>query len=347
MRNRLRVVCWSGYEARLFSAAFSIAFFGALRVGELVLEERSDGHSRGLLLRDVQLAPAELRISVRNSKTDQRGRGAVIRLPATGDAGPCPVKDVRKYLAVRPSGDGPLLKHENGLPLTRRQFAQNKGFGPLEVGCLSRLRSLTLLVFLRCFALFTLGLAAVRIWLVGHSIVHWAGVAARQSGMGPGLGFPPHVQVSWLSRRGMCWAEFLPRIRRQLLLEGPPAAIVVQLGENDLVSMDCLSLRTAILSDLETLRAWVPTAKIFWSKLLHRRIWRGSRCPVATERARKRINVAVARKIFELGGDVISHPMIRFQAISLFRDDGVHLSASGNEAWLGAVVAKLRAWLGW
>ncbi|XP_077779627.1 uncharacterized protein LOC114600493 [Podarcis muralis] len=190
------------------------------------------------------------------------------------------------------------------------------------------------------------GLAAVRIWLVGHSIVHWAGVAARQSSLGPGLGFPPHVQLSWLARRGMRWSELLPRIRRQLLLEGPPSAIVVQLGENDLVSMDCFSLRTAIVGDMEQLQAWVPTAKIFWSKLLHRRIWRGSRCPLATERVRKRINKTVAKKVVDLGGDVISHPTICFQAISLFRDDGVHLSASGNEAWLGAVVAKLRAWLG-
>ncbi|XP_077789928.1 uncharacterized protein LOC144328842 [Podarcis muralis] len=190
------------------------------------------------------------------------------------------------------------------------------------------------------------GLAAVRTWMVGHSIVHWAGVEARQFGLGPGLGLPPHVQVSWLTRRGILWPEFLPLMRRQLGVERPPTAIVIQLGENDLVSMDCLSLRTAILGDLDVLRAMVPTAKIFWSKFLQRRVWRGSRCPDATEKARKRINSAVSKKIFELGGDVIAHPEIRFQVASLFRDDGVHLSASGNKVWLGAVVAKLRAWLG-
>lgn len=197
-----------------------------------------------------------------------------------------------------------------------------------------------------CFALFTSGLAIVRVWMIGHSIVHWAGVAARQSGLGPGLGLPPHVQLSWLSRRGMRWSEFLPRIRRQLLLEGPPAAVVVQLGENDLVAMDCFSLRTAIVADLEVLQAMVPAAKIFWSKLLQRRVWGGSQCPDATERVRKRINSAVSKKVLELGGDVIAHPEIHFKAAPLFRPDGVHLSASGNEAWLGAVVAKLRVWLG-
>ncbi|XP_077782853.1 uncharacterized protein LOC144327384 [Podarcis muralis] len=194
--------------------------------------------------------------------------------------------------------------------------------------------------------LFISGLSAIHIWMVGHSIIHWAGVAARQSAMGPGLGLPSHVRVSWLSRRGMRWSEFLPRIRRQLLLEGLPEAIVVQLGENDLVAMDCLSLRAAIMADLETLQAMVPTAKIFWSKLLQRRFWLGSRCPVATERARKRINAAVSRRIVELGGEVIFHHEISYHAAALFRADGVHLSASGNEAWLGAVVAKLRSWLG-
>ncbi|XP_077784458.1 uncharacterized protein LOC144327838 [Podarcis muralis] len=200
-------------------------------------------------------------------------------------------------------------------------------------------------VFLH-FLLVYPGFAAVRIWLVGHSIVHWAGVGARQSGWGPGLGLPPHVRISWLSRRGMRWPEFLPLIRRQLLMEGPPTAIVVQLGENDLVSMDCLSLRAAIVGDLEVLRSLVPSAKIFWSKLLQRRIWKGSRCPSATDRARKRVNSAVAKKVLELGGDVISHPGIQFQAESFYREDGVHLSALGNEAWLGAVVAKLKSWLG-
>ncbi|XP_077791736.1 uncharacterized protein LOC144329093 [Podarcis muralis] len=215
----------------------------------------------------------------------------------------------------------------------------------LEIECLQRLCSLTIGV-LHCFCSFLSGLAVIRIWMVGHSIVHWAGVAARQSGLGPDLGFPPHIRLSWLSRRGMRWSEFLPSIRRQLLLEGLPAAMVVQLGENDLVSMDCLSLRSAILRDMETLRAMVPTARIFWSKLLQRCVWRGSRCPAATERARKRINSAVAKKVRELGGDAISHPEILFQRPSFFQADGVHLSASGNEAWLGAVVAKLRSWLG-
>lgn len=124
MRSKLRSICWSRYEARLFSAAFSLAFFGALRVGEVVLEVIRGRESRGLLLQDVTLSPSEVVLSIRNSKTDQLGRGATLRLPATGGKGPCPVKDTSKYLNLRPQGQGPFFIHENGAPLARHQFAK-------------------------------------------------------------------------------------------------------------------------------------------------------------------------------------------------------------------------------
>lgn len=124
MRSKLRSICWSKFEARLFSAAFSLAFFGALRVGEVVLEQKRDGGSRGLLLQDVSMSQSDLRVHIRNSKTDQVGRGAVIRLSATGEKGPCPVKDLKRYLSLRPAGEGPLFIHENGHPLVRHQFTK-------------------------------------------------------------------------------------------------------------------------------------------------------------------------------------------------------------------------------
>lgn len=124
MHTKLRSICWSKFEARLFSAAFSLAFFGALRVGEVVLEPKRDGGSRGLLLQDVSMSPSDLQINIRNSKTDQLGRGAVIRLPASGEGGPCPVKDLKRYLALRPVGEGPLFIHEDGHPLVRHQFTK-------------------------------------------------------------------------------------------------------------------------------------------------------------------------------------------------------------------------------
>ncbi|XP_033001330.1 integrase/recombinase xerD homolog [Lacerta agilis] len=124
IRDKLRSICWSKYEARLFAAAYSIAFFGALRVGEVVHEGDPGPLSRGLQLSDIQLSATELVVYIRRSKTDQRGKGAMVRLPATMQSGPCPVKDTKRFLDLRPPGSGPLLVHEDGSRLARQQFTR-------------------------------------------------------------------------------------------------------------------------------------------------------------------------------------------------------------------------------
>ncbi|XP_077779102.1 integrase/recombinase xerD homolog [Podarcis muralis] len=126
IHKKLRTVCWSKYEARLFSAAYSIAFFGAMHIGEVVYEEEEGqrGSSRALLLSDVTLSREDLVLRILNSKTDQYGRGALVRLLATGKPGPCPVKDTRRFLFLRANSAGPLLIHADGLPLTRHQFTR-------------------------------------------------------------------------------------------------------------------------------------------------------------------------------------------------------------------------------
>lgn len=48
--------------------------------------------------------PLELVIRVGNSKTDLVGRSATIRLPATGEEGPCPVMDNRIFGFLFPGG---------------------------------------------------------------------------------------------------------------------------------------------------------------------------------------------------------------------------------------------------
>lgn len=66
------------------------------------------------------------------------------------------------------------------------------------------------------------------IWIIGHSMVHWARVRAINSSLGPHLSY---INISWISRRGMRWAEMLPAIRARAAAEGPPDALVIQLGE--------------------------------------------------------------------------------------------------------------------
>lgn len=110
--------CVSPYEGTLFRACFALAFFGALRVSELVPPSRT--RVGGLLEDDVVLANGSLRIRIRRSKTDTFGRGEWVPLHSVvGSA--CPVRAVSEYLQLRPSGRS-FLVHSDGSPVTRFQF---------------------------------------------------------------------------------------------------------------------------------------------------------------------------------------------------------------------------------
>ncbi|OCU02335.1 hypothetical protein XELAEV_18008098mg [Xenopus laevis] len=112
-------ICSTVHESTLFSLAFSVAFFGAMRIGELVSPARNK--LGGLLYSDMHAHESSLTIVLRRSKTDQRGKGRTITLEATGQ-GACPVRLAHQYLGIMPGAEGPLIIHENGIPLTRYQF---------------------------------------------------------------------------------------------------------------------------------------------------------------------------------------------------------------------------------
>lgn len=90
------VQCFSLYEASLFEASFCIAFFAALRVGELVPLARD--RARGLMVDDVVLANNALRIHIRRSKTKVLGWGEWVPLHSV--QGPaCQISVVSEFLA--------------------------------------------------------------------------------------------------------------------------------------------------------------------------------------------------------------------------------------------------------
>lgn len=68
----------SGYEVALFHLAFTLAFFGAFRISELVSPSRC--RQGGLMFGDVVVVGRTLECCVRRSKTDQEGKGAVVAL---------------------------------------------------------------------------------------------------------------------------------------------------------------------------------------------------------------------------------------------------------------------------
>ncbi|XP_077110356.1 uncharacterized protein LOC143766488 isoform X4 [Ranitomeya variabilis] len=112
-------ICSSHFESLLLSAAFGLAFFGALRISELVPQSKSSLEG-GLLCDDVVLVKDSLRLRLRKSKTDPAGRGTWLLLHRySGQV--CPVLLIIAYLEVRRFGRF-FLVHLDGSPLTRYQF---------------------------------------------------------------------------------------------------------------------------------------------------------------------------------------------------------------------------------
>lgn len=118
--DHLRAECSSPYEVVLFRAAFTLAFFGAFRISELVSQSRST--LGGLLRADVEISEEGLSCLLRRSKTDVVGKGRRIVLLRLLGSELCPVHCVESLLAVRPSSAAVLLVHQDGRSLSRYQF---------------------------------------------------------------------------------------------------------------------------------------------------------------------------------------------------------------------------------
>ncbi|XP_069585211.1 uncharacterized protein [Ranitomeya imitator] len=111
-------VCDSKYEAALTSAAFGLAFFGAMRVSEIV--PTALNKPGGLRREDILICDDGLRIRICKSKTDQDGRGTWFPIFAI-NKGICPLTLTRNYMRFRKDGSQ-FFFHENGLPLVSGQF---------------------------------------------------------------------------------------------------------------------------------------------------------------------------------------------------------------------------------
>jgi len=120
---RLPGSCRNAYETKLFKAAFTLAFWGLFRVGEITVSKGNDiNHviSANDVHVDVELS--KVVVFLRYSKTDQFGKGVTIELKRVGSP-ICLFNSMEDFLATRPSTDGPLFCHFSGAPLTRYQFS--------------------------------------------------------------------------------------------------------------------------------------------------------------------------------------------------------------------------------
>ncbi len=123
----LMAICKSQYEYLLFRAAFALAFFGFLRVGEFTCSSKKASSERILSIQDVSFQgqgslQTSLLITIRYSKTDQRGLRSYLRIDGAGESPVCPVKAMLDFLKVRPNHQGALFIHFDAAPLTSYQF---------------------------------------------------------------------------------------------------------------------------------------------------------------------------------------------------------------------------------
>lgn len=121
LMGALNTVCSSLYEAKLYKAAYTLAFFAFLRVGEFALSKGNNLQSI-LGVDDVSIQNHQLVVCLRCSKTDQLGKGVTIMLNRQG-SNICPVQAMANFLLIRPHFTGPLFCHFGGKPLTRYQFS--------------------------------------------------------------------------------------------------------------------------------------------------------------------------------------------------------------------------------
>ncbi len=123
--KKSRSYCSSFYEASMFSAAFSLAFFGLLRISEFTSTLRSTSSlNKQIQIQDVTIKNNAIKMLIRWSKTQQRGNPVNLTIPAIGKTH-CPVANLAKYLNIRPRcNNNNLFIHSNHSSLSSYQFKQ-------------------------------------------------------------------------------------------------------------------------------------------------------------------------------------------------------------------------------
>ena len=121
----------------LYWAAFTVAFYGFLRVGEYTAPSRCSTNGRTLRVQHVRVSKTSISIQLPSSKTCQFALPAPIHIGATASS-TCPVSAMRRFLKCRISSpSAPLFTFPDGFFLTPRQVSnmlkkilQQAGFDP-------------------------------------------------------------------------------------------------------------------------------------------------------------------------------------------------------------------------
>lgn len=130
MCKKLRCGMFSPFIDAMLECACTVAFFGFLRCGEFTVKRSTDfDPSRHLCVGDIRIHDNMCTLTLKESKTDPFRKGITIQLHQMSQD-PCPVKILKKYLALRQlaipgnTNSRPLFISENNAALDRTQFIQ-------------------------------------------------------------------------------------------------------------------------------------------------------------------------------------------------------------------------------
>ncbi|XP_073506548.1 uncharacterized protein [Phyllobates terribilis] len=127
-------VCFDSNESRLFSAAFTLAFYGSFDMEELVARTKDEDGS-GLAFKDVIVERNSIYCKMQKVRST---KSQWVEVKKRDDKFLCPLNRMRKFLEIRPEGGRNFFIHENGTLLTQFQFSRVLSFALEEAGLDSR-----------------------------------------------------------------------------------------------------------------------------------------------------------------------------------------------------------------
>ena len=170
------------------------------------------------------------------------------------------------------------------------------------------------------------------VWIVGDSLIRWA---QRPLGV--------DIPVLWRGRSGARLRDIWSLIESIPANASPPKIIIVHLGTNDLLHIDVFSIRQSIAIFMDEVRSRFPSSVLVWSDILPRVFYFGARSQKAVERQRKAINRWARVYSQRVGCQVLHHPQFVWSDLALYRHDGVHLSATGNDIFCNNLVSCINS----
>ncbi|XP_053392992.1 uncharacterized protein LOC128555234 [Mercenaria mercenaria] len=174
---------------------------------------------------------------------------------------------------------------------------------------------------------------AKEVWVLGDSIVHWAGerAVARNA-------FKEN-NMDWDGKSGMTVQELHSAIQYSILQGKTPTIIVLHVGGNNISSSNTCQIISIIKKAIDYLFLNFPESIVVWTYILPRLNWRNTPNTLASAKImdlkRKNVNRKIRNYILQhSNGRCLNHKSLNRETPGFFRRDGIHLSDVGNDMYI-------------